>query len=171
MTRNRHINLKAARPLACILLAVLLGACTKSPQPISGIAKWDDVQSNAEAFVLHGNMAALLSHCDSSGVPSDKLSQVMLALKGWHAASSNLMFTNTQVVTFDQYEALQQDLHTNLPQHMRDVVSSSVQWNVRPEKMILFTFVDPKDTTTKVIWSAGAYQTNGLWYFATAYTK
>lgn len=159
------------RLLAYILLAILVSACAKSSHPITGIAKWDDVQSNAEAFVLRGDMAALLDHCDSSGVPPDKLSQVMLSLKGWQAASSNLMLTNTRVVTFDQYEALQQDSRTNLPPHMRDALSSSVQWNVRPEKMILFTFVDPKDTTTKVIWSAGAYQTNGLWYFATAYNK
>lgn len=42
------------------------------------------------------------------------------------------------------------------------------KWNTEPEKLIVFTFAskDPTDKTTQVRWYAGAFQRDGLWYFA-----
>ena len=160
------------KSLALILLA-LMGACSRSSPTPKGVAQFDEVRSLAEAFVLRGDSDAIRKHTDFAGVPPDALQKVRAALDDWHGVPSALKLTDTKVMTFPEYEALQQEDKKDLPEDMRSALLSAIRWNVRPEKMIVFTFAsnDPKDTTTRVRWSAGSYRTNGLWFFAASYTR
>jgi len=121
---------------------------------------------------LRGKADAVRAHCDVSGVPPEVLQKLTLVLEGWHGVSGDLRHIGTRVMTFTDYEALRRDDQKDLPEDMRNL-PSRIKWNVRPEKVIVFTFAsnDPKDTATKVRWSAGAYRTNGLWFFAVSYSK
>jgi hypothetical protein len=155
-----------------IFLLALTGACSKSPPAAVGIAQFDEVRSLAESFVLRGDADPMRKHIDFAGVPPDAARKVRTMLDDWHGIPGNLKHTETQVMTFTEYEALQRQDKKDLPEDMRTALLSAVRWNVRPEKMVVFTFSskDPKDTNTRVRWSAGAYQTNGLWFFAASYT-
>jgi hypothetical protein len=161
------------KSLVLILLLALVGACSKSSPAPKGIAQFDEVRSLAESFVLRGDSDAIRTHTDFAGVPPDAVQKVRAMLDDWHGIPSNLKHTETQVMTFTEYEALQREDKKDLPEDMRNALLSAVQWNVKPEKMIVFTFAskDPKDTSTRVRWSAGAYQTNGLWFFAASYNQ
>jgi hypothetical protein len=160
------------KSIGLILLLAWISACSKSSPP-KGIAQFDEVRSLAESFVLRGDSDAIRKHTDFAGVPPDTAQQVRAMLGDWHGMPSNLKHTETQVMTFSEYEALQREDKKDLPEDMRNALLSAVRWNVKPEKMIVFTFAstDPKDTSTRVRWSAGAYQTNGLWFFAASYNK
>lgn len=158
---------------ASFFLVVLVGACSMSPHVPTGVATWDEAASLAEAFVLHGDSGAIRNHTDFAGVPPEAVQKLETVLDDWHGVSSDLKHTSTQVMTFTEYEALQRDDKKDLPEDMRNALLSGIRWNVKPEKVIVFTFAsrDPTDTTTRVRWSAGAYHTNGLWYFAASYTE
>ena len=94
-------------------------------------------------------------------------------LEAWHGVPRNLKHTETKVMSFSEYEVLQREDKKDLPEDMRSALLSPIRWNVKPEKVIVFTFgsADPKDATTTVRWSAGAYQTNGIWLFAASYMQ
>jgi hypothetical protein len=156
-----------------ILLLALIGACSKSSSAPKGIAKFDEVRFLAESFVLRGDADAIRKHTDFNGVPPDAAQKVRAFLSDWHGIPSNLRHTETQVMTFAEYEALQREDKKDLPKDMRTALLSAIRWNVKPEKLVVFTFAskDPKDTSTRVRWSAGVYQTNGLWFFATSYNQ
>ncbi len=161
------------KSLALIFLFTLLSACSKpSPAP-KGIATFEEVRSLAESFVLRGDSDAIRKHTDFAGVAPDALQKIRAMLDDWHGVPSTLKLTEIRVMTFPEYEALQQEDKKDLPEDMRSALVSAIRWNVKPEKMIVFTFAskDPKDTTTRIRWSAGAYQTNGLWVFAASYTQ
>jgi hypothetical protein len=151
---------------------VLIGGCSKLTHVPSGLATWEDVHASAEAFVLRGNSDAILDHTDTSGVPTEKVQQIKLVLADWHGPPGTLTCTSTQVMTFAEYQVLQRDEKKELPEDMRNAVLSSIEWNVKPEKVIVFKF-DSKDPSEKasVTYSAGAYRTNDLWWFATSYSK
>jgi hypothetical protein len=159
--------------IAFILLLALTGACSKSTPSPTGIATWDKVRSLAETFVLHGNSDAIRNHTDLAGVPPKAALKLRAMLDNWHGIPGNLRHTDTQVMTFTEYEALQQEDKKDLPEDMRNALLSGIRWNVKPDKVIVFTFAstDPNDTTTRVRWSTGAYQTNRLWFFAASYTE
>jgi hypothetical protein len=161
------------KTIASLFLVVLLGSCSRSPQAPVGVATWDEVKTLAEAFVLHGDSGAVRNHTDLTDVPRQSMQKFNSMLDDWHGVSSQLKHTGTQVMTFSQYEALQRDDKKDLPEDMRNALRSAMKWNVKPEKVIVFTFTskDPQDLTTKVRWSAGAYRTNGLWFFAASYTE
>ncbi len=161
------------KSLALILLVALIGACSKSSPTPKGIAQFDEVRSLAEAFVLRGHSDAIRKHTDFTGVPPDAVEKIKTAWDDWHGIPSTLRLTDTKVMTFPEYEVLQQEDKKDLPEDMRRALISAIRWTVKPEKMVVFTFAskDPKDTTTRVRWSAGAYQTNGLWFFAASYTQ
>jgi hypothetical protein len=160
----------------CVVLAlllVLMGACSKSPPTPNAVAQFDEVRSLAESFVLRGDSDAIREHTDFAGVPPEAAQKVRAILDDWHGVPSTLKLRETKVMTFLEYEALQQEDEKDLPEDMRGALVSAIRWNVKPEKMIVFTFAskDPKDTSTRVRWCAGAYQTNGLWFFAASYNK
>ena len=75
-------------------------------------------------------------------------------------------------MTFAEFQTFRRDEKKELPEDMRKAVLSSIEWNVKPEKVIVFTF-DSKDPQekAKVEYSVGAYRTNGLSRFATSYSK
>lgn len=162
-----------SKPTVLILLLALIGACSKSPPPPKGIAQFDEVLSLAESFVLRGDADAIRKHTDFAGVPPDAAQKVRAMLDDWSGIPGNLKRTETQVMTFAEYEIMRREDKKDLPEDMRTALLSSVRWNVQPEKMIVFTFAskDPNDTSTRVRWSAGAYQTNGLWFFAASYNQ
>ncbi len=161
------------KSLALILLLALIGGCSRSPPTPKGLAQFDEVRTVAETFVLGGDSDAIRKHTDFAGVPPDALQKVKATLDDWHGVPSTLRLADTKVMTFPEYEALRQEDKKDLPEDMRSALLSAIHWNVKPEKMIVFTFAskDSKDTTTRVRWSAGAYQTNGLWFFAASYTQ
>jgi hypothetical protein len=74
-------------------------------------------------------------------------------------------------MTFLAYEAFEEEQRKDLPEFIRNV-PSRIKWNLKPDKVIVFSFVsqDPKDTSTMARYSVGAYQANGFWYFATSYS-
>jgi hypothetical protein len=152
-------------------LAALVGGCSKTPQSPTGMANWDEVRANAEAFILHGNAKAMLAHCNTSGVPSDKLEALNEFLQEWHGTPDDLTLTNVAVMTVEQLAALRVEEHKDLPENVRNNFTGP-QWNIKPEKLIVFSFAskDPKQKLT-IRQTVGAFQTNGLWYFATAYPK
>ena len=160
------------KSLVFVFLVLLVTACSKPSTP-TGLATWDEIRSRAEAFVFRGDSDAIRRHTDFAGVPPDAAQKLKTMLDEWHGVSSNLTHTGTQVMSFPEYEALRRDDKKELPEDMRNALLSAVHWNVKPEKVIVFTFAskDPKDTTTRVRWSAGTYQTNGLWFFAAGYTQ
>jgi hypothetical protein len=160
------------KSLVFLFLLLLMSACSKSTTP-TGVATWDEIHSLADAFVLRGDSEAIRKHTDFASVPPDAAQKLKTMLDDWHGVPSNLKHTGTQVMTLPEYEALQRDDKKELPGDMRKALLSAIRWNVKPEKVIVFTFAskDPKDTTTRVRWSAGAYQTNGLWLFAASYTQ
>jgi hypothetical protein len=159
--------------IVLILLLPLIGACSKSSLAPTGIAQFDEVRSLAESFVLRGDADAIRKHTDFAGVPPDAAQKVRAMLDDWHGIPGDLKHTETQVMTFTEYEALQREDNKDLPEDMRMALLSAVRWNVKPEKMVVFTFTskDPKDTSTRVRWSAGAYQTNRVWLFAASYNQ
>lgn len=161
------------KPFVLILPLGLIGGCTKSSPTPNGLPQFDQIRSLAEAFVLRGDTDAIRKHTDFAGVPPDALQQVNAMFDDWHGVPSSLKLANTKVMTFAEYETLQQEDKKDLPEDMRIALLSSLRWNVKPEKVIMFTFgsTDPNDTTTRVRWSAGSYQTNGLWFFAASYAK
>jgi hypothetical protein len=112
-------------------------------------------------------------HADVAGVPREAAQKFKSMFADWRGIPGNLKHTETRVLTFPEYEALQREDKKDLPEDMRSAVLSSVRWNVKPDKVIVFTFAskDPNDRTTRVRWSAGAYQTNGLWFFAVSYSQ
>ena len=161
------------KSLVLILFLGLIGGCSKSSETPKGLSQFDEVPSLAEAFVLRGDTDAIRKHTDFTGVPADALQQVNAMLKDWHGVPSSLKLTETKVMTFTEYETLQHEDKKDLPEDMRSALLSAIRWNVKPEKVIVFTFgsKDPNDTKTRVRWSAGAYKTNGLWFFAASYTQ
>ncbi|WP_038164281.1 hypothetical protein [Verrucomicrobium sp. BvORR106] len=156
---------------ALILLLALMGACSKPTPGPEGIAQLDEVQSLAERFVLHGESGAILAHLNLDGVPPDAAQKARITFEKWRGVPDHLKHTGTQVLSFTEYEAQRREDKKDLSEEMRNALLSGIRWNVTPEKLIVFTFgsKDPKDTTTIVRWSAGAYQSNGLWYFAASY--
>lgn len=160
-----------ARSLVFVFLLLLVTACSKSSTP-TGVATWDEIRSLAEAFVFRGDSDAIRRHTDFASVPPDVVERLKTMLDDWNGVPSNLTHTGTQVMSLPEYEALQRDAKKELPEDVRNAFSA-LRWNVKPEKVIVFTFAskDPKDTTTRVRWSAGTYQTNGLWFFAASYTQ
>jgi hypothetical protein len=151
----------------------LLGGCSRQPHTPTGVATWAEINTLAEAFVLRGKSDGFRQHCNTAAVPAIALQKATLALTEWKGVPENLKHVNTQVLSLVEYEALQRDDKKDLPTEMRDELLSKIKWNVNPEKIIVFTFAnkDPTDTTTQVRWSAGAYRTNGLWFFATSYSQ
>jgi len=160
--------MKALVPV--LMLAALVGACDKSPERPTGIATWAEAKELAEAFVLRGDVAAVRAHSNFSGVPSEALRQVTTMLDGWSGVSEDLRHVETQVMTFPEYEAFRQESRNDLPDFIRHV-PSRVKWNVKPDKVIVFTFSGKgsRDSASVVSYSAGAYERNGLWYFATSF--
>jgi hypothetical protein len=159
------------KSLVFVFLLLWVTACSKSSTP-TGIATWDEIRSLAEAFVFRGDSDAICRHTDFASVPPDAVQKLKTMLDDWNGVPSNLTHTGTQVMSFPEYEALRRDDKKELPEDMRNAFSA-LHWNVKPEKVIVFTFAskDPKDTATRVRWSAGTYQTNGLWFFAAGYTQ
>src|SRR5215475_4980137 len=95
------------KSIVLILLLALMGACSKSSPAPKGIAQFDEVRSLAESFVLHGDSAAIRKHTDFAGMPPDAAQKVRATLDDWHGIPGNLAHTETQVMTFTEYEALQ----------------------------------------------------------------
>lgn len=156
-----------------VLLLGFIGGCSKSSPTPKGLSQFEEVRSLAEAFVLRGDTDAIRKHTDFASVPPHALQQVSAILKDWHGVPSSLKLTDTKVMTFTEYENLQQEDRKDLPEYMRSAFLSAFRWNVKPDKVIVFTFgsKDPNDTKTRVRCSAGAYQTNGLWFFAASYKQ
>jgi len=138
-----------------------------------GLAQFDEVRSVAEAFVLRADTITYRKHTDFTGVPADTLQQINATLDNWHGVPSTLKLTETKVMTSTEYETFEQENNKDIPEDMRSAVLSAIRWNIKPDKVIVFTFrsKDPNDTNTIAHWSAGAYQTNGLWYFAAGYKQ
>jgi hypothetical protein len=161
-----------SKSLVFPFVLLLVSACSKSSTP-TGVATWDEVRSLADAFALRGDSEAIRKHTDFASVPADAAQKLKTTLDDWHGVPSDLTPTGTKVLTFAEYEVLQREDKKELPDDMRKALLSATRWNVKPEKVIVFTFAskDTKETTTTVRWSAGAYQTNGLWFFAASYTQ
>ena len=159
--------------IAFLFLLGLMAACRKAPPPSSGMASWDEVRALADAFVLRGKSDAVLAHSHWAGVPPKVAENLRTALRDWDGVSDDLRHTDTQVMTFAEYEALQREDKKDLPEDMRNALLAGIKWNVKPEKVIVFTFrsKDLSDTNTIFRWSAGVIQTNGLWFFAASYTE
>lgn len=162
-----------SKSIVVLLLLALIGACSKSSPAPKGIARFEEVRSLAESFVFHGDSEAIREHTDFGGLTPDEARKVRAMLDDWHGIPGHLKHIETQVMTFNEYEALRREDKKDLSEDMRTALLSSVRWNVRPEKVVVFTFAskDPKDAGTKVRWAAGAYQNNGLWIFAASFNQ
>lgn len=138
-----------------------------------GLAQFDEVRSVAEAFVLRADTVTYRKHTDFTGVPADTLQHINATLDNWHGVPGTLKLTDTKVMTSTEYETFEQEDNKDIPEDMRSAVLSAIRWNIKPDKVIVFTFrsKDPNDTNTIARWSAGAYQTNGLWYFSAGYKQ
>ena len=159
------------RMVALAFMLALTGGCSKSSPSPTGIATWDEARSLAEAFALRGDARAVRDHLNLSGVPPEQLELLKTVIDHPPAIPANLKHAGTQVMTFPECEAQEREDDKNLPEDMRNALHSAIQWNVTPEKMIVFTFTNAFDATAKVRRSVGAYQTNGLWFFAASYMR
>lgn len=167
-------RLAASAGVMAILFAIaFLNGCSKPPRASNGFPDWNDAQASAEAFVLHGDGNAILDHANMNGVPSAKVKQIKSVLADWRGVSDlSMTCSSTQVMTFTEFRTLEQNEKKDLPEDMQNALLSGIQWNVEPEKMIVFTFVSkyPHDKANAK-YSVGAYRTNNLWWFATSYSK
>ena len=154
-----------------LFLATLVGGCSKTPQSPTGMSIWEEVRANAEAFILHGKVNAMLAHCNTTGVPPNKLEALNTFLQEWQGAPDDLKLTTINVMTVEQLDALRREEDKDLPENIRNQLTGP-QWNIKPEKVVVFSFASKDPNIKKNFrWSVGAYQTNGSWYFATAYPK
>ena len=156
-----------------VVLLFVVTACSKlNPHP-KGIATWDEVRSLADAFVLNGDTNNIFNHTDLTGVPLPKAQKIKSILGNWHGIPSNFKLMDTKVVTFNEFETLQREYYKDLPEDMRNALLSGIRWNIKPEKIIVFSFVgsEPNSTNASNQFSVGAYQTNGLWYFSASYNE
>jgi hypothetical protein len=158
--------------VAFILLFGLIG-CSKSPPHSSGVATWDEVRALADAFVMKGNSEAVFSHTEWARVPPKTAEDLRAALHDWPGVSRDLQHTGTKIMTFVEYEMAQREREDDFTKKMREAFSSSNKWNVKPEKIIEYTYVskDPSKPNGVVRWDVGVFQTNGLWFFAVGYIE
>jgi hypothetical protein len=152
-----------------LLLSTALTSCGRVASPPSGIKEWAEVQSAAEAFFLRGDIAALSSHMDFSGVPAKDMSRAKEVLEGWKGASPGLRHLTTEVMTPQEFEA-REEKEWLARSGGRPSTLPPTRWYIQPEKLIVFTFVskDPADKTTEIRWFAGVFRKDGLWYFTTS---
>lgn len=154
-----------------VSLLIFVSACSKPTPPPKGFATWDEVRSAADAFVLQGKTNEMFIHVNFDGVPPSEMQNIKSILGNWQGIPKGFKLSDIKVVDFNEYKTFEREFFTNLPDSMRDSLLSAVRWNIQPEKIIIYNFAGASPTTTNASnqFSAGAYQTNGLWYFSTSY--
>jgi hypothetical protein len=140
---------------------------------MQGMKDWAEVMKTAEDVVLRGDVQALLHHSDRSGIPADDLAKIERLLGQWKGMSgSGMRLESTKVMTPGEFEAANAVEDLDLPIELRDRTKNRSQWNIPPEKIIVFRFTAPDTVDVKgamVKFTVGAFQRDGQWYFAAKY--
>jgi hypothetical protein len=136
------------------------------------MATWEEVQSQSEAFILHGKADAVRAHCNLSGLSPQTFQAMTEFFNDWHGPPEKDKYVKTEVMTLPEYEASSHEFFKNFPADMRDALTRT-KWNVKPEKVIVYTFAstDPENKDARFTLATGAFRTNGLWYFAAGYME
>jgi hypothetical protein len=149
-----------------LISCFLIVGCARQHPSFIGLRDLDEARQVADDFMLRASAAKYVRSADTCKLEKEDFDAFTRFAIGWPRASVRQYPKWTKLMNPAEYSAMEQKSESDFTKNW----ANQVAWNHQPEMFLVYQFEAP-DGKASAQMTVGLFRREGLWYFASLYTK